>query len=115
MSRFWPVAAVLLLGALIDCRTAWSAPAYTAAGIVHASNYSPAPFAPYSLLTIFGSGLARSAQALTAADIRDNFLPTEMNFTQVLVDNSPAPLFYVSDSQINFLVPGKQLPGDMRV
>ncbi len=100
---------------LCGLQTAGAAPAYTAAGIVNASNYSPAPFAPYSLLTIFGSGLARSPKALTAADIRDNFLPTELNSTQVFVDNSPAPLFYVSPGQINFLVPGKQLPGQMRV
>ena len=92
-----------------------AAPSYTAAGIVNASNYSPGPFAPTSLIAIFGTGLARSAQTLTAADIRDNLLPTEMNFTQVFVDNSPAPLFYVSDTQINFLIPSKQLPGNVRI
>lgn len=115
MTRAWLALAVLLCGTVIPCRTAWGAPSYTAAGIVNASNYSRGPFAPYSLLSIFGSGLARSARALTAEDIRDNTLPTELNFTQVFVDNSPAPLFYVSGDQINFLVPGKQLPGEMRV
>src|SRR5262245_5421414 len=115
MSRFWAAAAVFLSGVGIDCPPAAAAPSYTAAGIVNASNYSPGPFAPYSLLAIFGSGLARSAQALTAADIRENSLPTEMNFTQVMVDNSPAPLFYVSENQINFLMPGKQLPGDVKI
>jgi len=116
MSRSWLALAVLVCGAVVPGRIASAAgPSYTAAGIVNASNYSPAPFAPYSVLSIFGSGLARSAQALSAADIHDNFLPTELNFTQVFVDNSPAPLFYVSDTQINFLVPGKQLPGQMRI
>jgi uncharacterized protein (TIGR03437 family) len=115
MSRSWLAIGVLVCGAATSGRIASAAPSYTAAGIVQASNYSPAPFAPYSVLALFGSGLARSARALNAADIHDNFLPTELNFTQVFVDNSPAPLFYVSDTQINFLVPGKQLPGEMRI
>ena len=91
------------------------APSYSAAGIVNAGNYVAGPFAPNSILTIFGSGLARSSQGLTAADIQDGNLPTELNFTQVFVDNYPAPLFYVSDGQINFLVPGNQSPGNARI
>jgi uncharacterized protein (TIGR03437 family) len=31
------------------------------------------------------------------------------------VDNYPAPLFYVSDGQINFLVPAKQVTGDVKI
>ena len=99
----WIVLAALGAGA------AWGAPSYTAAGIVNAGNYAPGPFAPNSILTIFGSGLARSSQGLTAADIQGGLLPTELNYTRVYVDNYPAPLFYVSDGQINFLVPGNQV------
>jgi uncharacterized protein (TIGR03437 family) len=109
MSGRWLALAVLLGEAV------WAAPAYTAAGIVNASNYSTAPFAPYSMLALFGSGLSRSARALTADDIRGNFLPTELNFTRIFVDNIPAPLFYVSETQVNFLVPGNQLAGTVRI
>jgi len=95
---------------------AWgAAPSYSAASIVNAGNFTPGPFAPNSLLTIFGSNLARSAQAIGDADVRDGYLPTELNYTQVFVDNSPAPLWYVSDGQINFLMPAKQAIGTAKI
>jgi uncharacterized protein (TIGR03437 family) len=92
-----------------------AAPAYSAANFVNASNFSAGPFAPNSVLSVFGSGMSRSAQGITSDDIRGGFLPTELNFTRVLLDNIPAPLFYVSDTQVNFLVPSKQLTGEARV
>jgi len=52
---------------------------------------------------------------VTAGDILNNTLPTELNGTHVYVMNSPAPLLYVSDGQVNFLVPGNQLDGDVKI
>ncbi len=83
--------------------------------MVNAPNYAPGPFAPNSIVTIFGSGLSRSSQGLTAGDIVNNTLPTELNGTHVYVDGPPAPLLYVSDSQVNFLVPGNQVAGDVKI
>jgi uncharacterized protein (TIGR03437 family) len=95
---------------------AWgAAPSYSAASIVNAGNFTPGPFAPNSILTIFGANLARSAQAIGAADVRDGYLPTELNYTEVFVDNIPAPLWYVSDGQINFLMPAKQATGPAKI
>jgi uncharacterized protein (TIGR03437 family) len=105
----------LALAALLCGVARGAAPAYSAAGIVNSGNFAPGPFAPNSIVTIFGSGLARSAQQLTANDIQAGYLPVELNYTQVFVDNYPAPLFYVSDSQINFLVPSKQSVGAMKI
>lgn len=107
--------ACLALAALLCGVARGAAPSYSAAGIVNSGNSAPGPFAPNSILTIYGSGLARSSQQLTANDILGGQLPTELNYTQVFVDNFPAPLFYVSDSQINFLVPSKQSVGAMKV
>lgn len=90
-------------------------PSYSAAGIVNSGNFAPGPFAPNSIVTIFGSGLARSSQQLTAGDIVAGHLPTELNYTQVFVDNFPAPLVYVSDSQINFLMPSTQAVGPTKI
>jgi uncharacterized protein (TIGR03437 family) len=104
-----------LLALLFAGTAGGAAPSYTAAGIVNAGNYSTGPFAPNSILTIFGSGLARAAQSLAASDIQGGLLPTEMQYTQVFVDNYPAPLFYVSDGQINFLVPANQAIGDAKI
>jgi len=92
-----------------------AAPSYSAASFVNTGNYAPGPFAPSSIVTVFGSELARSEQVLTASDIRDNTLPTELNFCRVYVDNIPAPLLYVGQTQINFMIPSKQLPGKVRV
>jgi uncharacterized protein (TIGR03437 family) len=105
-----------LVLALLLANAAWGqAPVYSADSMVNAPNYAPGPFAPNSIVTIFGSGLSRSSQGLTAGDIVNNTLPTELNGTHVYVDGPPAPLLYVSDSQVNFLVPGNQVAGDVKI
>jgi len=110
MLRTWLVLAVSLTSA------AWGqTPVYSAASMVNGSDYAPGPFAPNSIVSIFGSGLARSTQGLTADDISNNTLPVELNSTRVYVMNSPAPLLYVSDGQVNFLIPGNQLDGDVQI
>ncbi len=92
-----------------------AAPSYSATSIVNAGNYTPGPFAPNSILSIFGTELARGRHELTAADMRGGMLPTELNYTQVLVDGSPAALFYVDTGQVNFLISSKQSTGPVRV
>jgi len=90
-------------------------PSYSAASIVNSGNFAAGPLAPNSIATIFGTGLSRSAQQLAPNDIAGGQLPVELNYTQVFVDNFPAPLFYVSDTQINFLIPGKQALGPCKI
>jgi uncharacterized protein (TIGR03437 family) len=110
MLRTWLTLALPLTSA------AWGqALVYSAGSMVNASNYTPGPFAPNSIASIFGSGLARSSQGLTADAIINNTLPVELNSTRVYVMDSPAPLLYVSDGQVNFLVPGNQLDGDVKI
>ena len=105
-----------LLAAAVFTATAWGqAPSYTAASIVNVSDYSAGPFAPGSILVIFGSNLSRSAYTLQASDIQFPYLPTDLNYTQVIVDNSPAALFYVSPTQINFMIPATDGIGQMTV
>jgi uncharacterized protein (TIGR03437 family) len=108
--RPWLALAVLCIG------TARGAgPSYSAAGIVNASNYAGGPFAPNSVVSIFGSGLARSTRALVASDISGGVLPNEMNYVRVYVQDQPVPLLFVSDSQINFVMSSVQNPGPVRV
>ena len=81
--------------------TAWAnIPSYTAAGIVNASNYAPGPFAPNSVVSIFGANLARSTQAATPGSV----VPLELNFVRVYVQEELVPLLFVSEGQINFLM-----------
>ncbi|MCU1232968.1 MAG: hypothetical protein JWP63_935, partial [Candidatus Solibacter sp.] len=96
-------------------------PSYSASSIVNASNFTPGPFAPNSVISIFGAGLARSTHALADSDLvrcatSPGFcLPLEMNFVRVYVQDQPAAMLFVSDGQINFVMPGIQLPGVVRV
>jgi len=109
MFRDWLVLAVLIV------RVAPAqAPAYTADGIVNASDYSTGPFAPNSVLSIFGSNLSWYTQALSLSNAAVA-VPTQMAGVQVYVDQWPAPLLYVSGSQINFLIPSGESPGNITV
>lgn len=102
----WLALAVLCAG------TAGAAgPSYSAAGIVNASNYASGPFAPNSVISIFGAGLARSTQAAAGGAS----LPTELNYVQVFVENQRVPLLFVSETQINFIMSTSLRSGQVRV
>jgi uncharacterized protein (TIGR03437 family) len=67
--------------------------------------------APGAVATIAGSGLS-SCTTINQADS----LPTILCGTSVTLNGQPAPLFYVSQSQINLLVPRGLAPGqDVRI
>jgi uncharacterized protein (TIGR03437 family) len=101
-----------------------AAPSYSAAGIVNATNFTPGPFAPNSVLALFGSNLATSTYILTGADIQNDMLPTNLVGTQVFVGASsgtggpsqPASLYYVGanddngQGQVNFILPANLCP-----
>jgi uncharacterized protein (TIGR03437 family) len=71
-------------------------------GIVNAASFAPpgAPVSPGSFVTLFGNGLA--PKPATAAALP---FPTSMGGVQVTVNGTPAPLYFVSDTQISLLVP----------
>jgi uncharacterized protein (TIGR03437 family) len=92
--------------------TAWAnIPSYSAAGIVNASNYAAGPFAPNSIVSIFGTNLARSTQAAPPG----NTLPLELNYVRVYVQDQPVPLLFVSETQINFVVSPVLIAGPVHV
>jgi uncharacterized protein (TIGR03437 family) len=103
VARMSPALAILFCGI-----ASGAAPFYSAAGIVSTAGYAPAPFAPNSLVTIFGTDLAIATHLLGPADMVNGALPTEMVSTRVYLDDQPAPLLFVSAGQINFLIPGQQ-------
>lgn len=103
---------------MLLCATArGQAPAYSAAGIVNASNYAPGPFAANSVVTIFGSNLSNASTGVSAAEVAGGTLPTYegMAGSSVYVANMPVPLLYVSATQINFLIPTNLIPGTVPV
>src|SRR5580658_9089607 len=111
MFRAW-----MALAAVAFCGAArGQAPAYSAASIVNASDYSPGPFAPNSVLTIFGSNLAdlpaNTGIGLTQQNINSGSLPFQLASITVYIDNVQVPLLYVSPGQINLLIPTNEIPG----
>jgi uncharacterized protein (TIGR03437 family) len=112
MLRSWLALAVALSGSVALGQT----PAYTAASIVNASDYSPGPFAPGSLLSIFGTNLSFSPPTgLTADNTSGNKLPTTLGNITVVIDNSAAALLYVSSTQINVMIPSNEVPGNIQL
>lgn len=75
-------------------------PAVLSNGVVNAASFAPG-ITPGALATIFGVNMTAGARA-QATSLP---LPDSIAGVQVLLNNSPAQLLYVSDRQINFLVP----------
>jgi uncharacterized protein (TIGR03437 family) len=106
---------VLLLLSLMVARCALGtdlcasqdAPFYTAASIVNGADNQSDKLAPNAIGTIYGTNLACSTAGITTGD----FLPTNLGEATVIIHGQPAGLFYVSPTQINFLVPPTFVPG----
>jgi uncharacterized protein (TIGR03437 family) len=91
--------------------------------VSNAANYLPRAVAPGSIVSVFPSPTT-SMNVLSATTANFNSLanpiplPTVLGNVQVLVNMQPAPLFYVSPTQINLVLP-TSLPGsgtvDIRV
>lgn len=97
--------------ALAGCLGAQStAPDYTAGGIVNGASFAPG-LAPNTIATIFGTNLSWGTRVLQASDIRGGVMPTSLGNVEVYFEGWPAYLYYVSPTQINFLVPSSLLPG----
>jgi uncharacterized protein (TIGR03437 family) len=71
-----------------------------------AASFSADAITPETIATVFGTGLATTSMPAGSLP-----LPTELAGTKVRVNGIPAPLFFVSSGQINFLVPPEVLTG----
>jgi uncharacterized protein (TIGR03437 family) len=107
------MAAIVLLAALAlgpieaDSSGTSGSPTYTAASIANSASATAGPYAPNTLVTIYGQNLASVTRALSSADIRAGMLPTALIGTGVLVliNQIPADIYYVSPGQVNILIP----------
>jgi uncharacterized protein (TIGR03437 family) len=77
-------------------------------GVLNGGSYSEV-LAPGAWVVVLGSGLANSTA--TAPSVR---LPNILGGASVTVDGQAAPLLYVSDTQINALIPFEVAEGDNR-
>ncbi len=90
---------------LAQIPTAATAPYFTAAGVVQAATQTVKALAPNTIATIYGTNLSWTTHAVTAADTNSGSLPTVLDGVSVHVQGVLCNLFYVSPTQINFLVP----------
>ena len=77
----------------------------TSAGILNAASFEGGTVAPGLIVTIFGSGLGPSTLAVAAVDAAARAFPTELAGTRVFFDGAPAPLLYVSATQLSAVTP----------
>ena len=116
--------AVWLLAAILSGPAAWAAepqkstaPSYSATSIVNAATNVPGPLAPNMIATIYGKDLSYVTRAIGPDDVRNNILPTALIGTgvRVFVSGLAAVVYYVSPTQINFLVPSNLRAGSSTV
>ena len=74
--------------------------------LVHAALYQPTPVIGGMVETIFGSNLG-PADGVNFSPGDDGRVPTEISGIRVTVDDVPAPIMYVSDTQINLVTPNQ--------
>jgi uncharacterized protein (TIGR03437 family) len=80
-------------------------PLYTPQSIVNAATQTAGPLAPNTIATIYGTALAFETRAVASSDIVHGAMPTSLDGVGVWVDSIPCGLFFVSPTQINFLMP----------
>ncbi len=84
---------------------------------MNAASQKSGRLAPNAIFTVYGKNLSFSTWALSAAEIRNGNLPVDvpgLNVT-VLVRGVAVPLYYVSPTQINALLPASQGSGVARL
>jgi uncharacterized protein (TIGR03437 family) len=103
------IVAVLAVAAGL-CAQSSTAPNYTAAGIVNGASFTQG-LSANTIGSIFGTNLSWNTVTLQSSDISGGVMPTSLGNVQVYFEGWPAYLYYVSPTQINFLVPSALLPG----
>jgi uncharacterized protein (TIGR03118 family) len=89
-----------------------AAPSFVTSGVQSAASFVAGPIAPNSWIQIKGNGLS----ATTAAwQLTGGALPSEVNSVGVTVNGAAVPVSFVSNTQVNFLVPAALPPGTAQI
>jgi uncharacterized protein (TIGR03437 family) len=73
-------------------------------GVTNAASYQAGPIAPGEILTLFGAGIGPSNLVSYNLDAQAR-VSNELSGTRLLFDGVPAPLLYVSASQLSAIAP----------
>ena len=85
-------------------------PSYTSSSIVQAATQTPQALAPNTIGTIYGTNLSYTSDQAGPL-LPGSTLPTTIDGVSVLVGGYYCNLFFVSPTQINFLVPYQLIAG----
>ena len=93
------------VGALLFTVTqqAVAGPSVVLSAVVNGADYAQGAVSPGGIVAVFGSNIG-PVQGV-AYTVTGGFLPKTLGGVQVLFDNVPAPLLYVSASQVNAVAP----------
>jgi uncharacterized protein (TIGR03437 family) len=90
---------------LLLLSAASGAPQIAAGGFEDVFSGAGGPFAPGEIVAIYGSSLGPATGLSSAFDPATATLPTSSGRVSVTVNGVPAPLYYVSASQVNIQIP----------
>jgi uncharacterized protein (TIGR03437 family) len=79
-------------------------PTPVVASVTNAASFDPGPVSPGELITIFGTSLG-PATPVSLELTSSGTVATTLGGTQVIFDNTPAPMVYSSSGQISAIVP----------
>ena len=72
---------------------------------MNAATQTVEALAPNAIATLYGTNLSYTTRAVSTSDLAGGALPTTLDGVAVWVNAIPSGLFFVSPTQINFLVP----------
>jgi hypothetical protein len=79
-----------------------AAPSFAATGVQNGASFVAGPIAPNTWVSIKGNGLSATTGTW---QVTGSTLPTEVNGVGVTINGTAVPVSFVSNTQVNFLVP----------
>jgi uncharacterized protein (TIGR03118 family) len=89
-----------------------AAPSFAISGIQNAASFIAGPIAPNTWVALKGNGLSATTGSW---QLTGSTLPTEVNRVGVTLNGTAVPVSFVSNTQVNFLVPSTVSTGPARI
>ncbi len=89
-----------------------AAPSFTISGVQNGASFIAGPIAPNTWVQLKGNGLSETTGTW---QITGSTLPTEVNSVGVTLNGTAVPVSFVSNTQVNFLVPSTVPTGPAQI